>query len=472
MTVADDPIQLLGRLKFALAARDRAGANGAIAQLLATNASLGRQWHSLATLALHHGEIGLATRAMDRLVAAAGGSVAARQEQAVLLARAGRLEQAAAVLSALPASGDPGLRFTEATLALDLGDLARARALLLEVVAARPAAGSAWLALTMAGGARDPAVGDRLLAARAAAERAPAAERIAWHYAAGRVLGDRSQHNAAFAALSEGAGLRRAAQPYDAGADAAAAEGAIAGSDALPPAHIAGRAIVVTGLPRSGTTLVEQILASHSAVTGGSELNLLRLVAQDAGGVSAAAARRHGNPAALAALYDHLLTERFGPAGRVIDKTLDTSRYLGLLSTIAPGTPVIWVRRDPLDCAWSCFRTHFVAGAAWSRDLTDMAYHFRLEDRLHAHWSTALGSRLLTVPYEGLVTEPERWTRTMLDHCGLTDEPGPYAPHEAKRAVITSSVAQVRRPINREGLGVADPYRRHLRPFLDAYQAT
>jgi hypothetical protein len=134
-----------------------------------------------------------------------------------------------------------------------------------------------------------------------------------------------------------------------------------------------------------------------------------------------------------------------------------------------PEAPIVWLKRDPLDCAWSCFRTHFLAGVSWSYDLADIAHHFRLEDELLARWQDILGDRVLVVPYEGLVADSAGWIRRILAHCQLSEEPEAFSPHENRRAVTTSSVMQVRRPINRAAVGAAEPYRAFLQPFVDAY---
>jgi hypothetical protein len=208
-------------------------------------------------------------------------------------------------------------------------------------------------------------------------------------------------------------------------------------------------------------------------VDGGEELGLFRLLEQDIGGKSAedldAHCARGGTLDELRALYLHLLAERYPGTGRVVDKTLNLSRYAGLVSTLFPDAPIIWLRRDPLDCAWSAFRSWFLRGIDWSWSLEDIAAHFKIEDRLFAHWSGLLGDRLLVVDYAELVSDPGRQIERILSQCGLPREPACFSPHTTARAVTTASVAQVREPINRRGIDSARPYREQLKPFSVAY---
>jgi len=447
-------------------------------------APLGPEWKRIAQLMQMSGEVSLALRAIDAHIVAAGGRPEAIYDKVIMLNQTGRLTEARDLLERLPADRtQPAARaYLAGNVAITLGQIDRARAELETVVTARPGWGPAWLSLAETINlARDP-LGDRLLADRAAADAYPDADRARYYYALGRLFHDRAQHAQAFAAFAEGARLLNKVLPYGRAGDERSAAAAMSG---FGPGTIEGwnarqtlatsRPIIVTGLPRSGTTLVEQILTSHSQVSDGAETGLLPQLAVTTGGSSGEAIQTYldagGTLQTLAGLFLHLLDERFGTRGRVIDKTVDNSRFLGLIAAALPETPLIWMRRDPLDAAWSCFRTFFIHGIGWSHDLADIAAHFALEDRLAAFWQERLGERLLIVSYPSLVDAPEDWTRRILSHCGLAEEEQVHRFHETKRVVATASALQVRQPINRSGIGVAEPYREFLQPFIHAYRA-
>lgn len=473
---------LLPALRRALVARERGRINEIVAELLARRAPLGRQWQTLTGVMLHNGELHLARAVAEALVRDSGGAPAARFVQASVCARSGDLAGARAVLKGLATTAPDrlGYLYTLGMVELNSGDVAAARVLLEEAVTVQPRSGQAWLALAMAEGTRDSGLAERLLRAETGMAAAHAIEQAQYYYALGKLHDERGDVDAAFAAFARGAAAARTLASYDRRTDAVSARDAIDGYTPVMLADVqaqigveTARPIVVTGSPRSGTTLVEQILASHSEVAGGGELGRFALVGGDLGGFSAATLERWtaaGKPAeALTKLYLHLLEEQFGRDGRVVDKTLDASRYLAAFAALLPNAPLIWLRRDPLDRAWSCFRYYFAQGVPWSYDLGDIGFHFRLEDRLLDGLRAFLGERLLVLDYETLVTEPDATIRKLVGHCGLTVEPQVFEPHKAARAVTTTSVLQVRQPINRKGIGAAERYRRHLQPFLDAY---
>lgn len=465
-------------LKAAMDRRDRAGINAQCERLIAVGARIGSQWKSVITLLQYNGEHILAERAARIWVQESGAGPTATFEHAAVLANGGRAAEAIQVLQSVPEDfpSRAANLFTKGTVSLNLGRLAEARDALREAARAEPRSGQCWLALAMSGPVSDEdAV--LLLAAGPAMRSSSPSEQGAWQYAVSKLHSDRRQHSAAFTALDEGAALMRSQRRYDRVSDESAAQAAKAGwskatiAAASVPTDGLAPPIFVTGLPRSGTTLVEQILTSHSAVSDGAELGLYRLLEQDIGGKSYQAFEHYpGGGEKLRALYRHLLAQRFPDCARIVDKTLNASRYIGLLAALFPDSPILWVRRDPLDCAWSAYRTWFLRGVDWSWSLSDIAHHFRIEDDLFHFWTAMLGERILAVDYDRLVCDPVAQIELMTRHCGLEPEEGQLAPHLTERSVITASVEQVRSPIHRASLGAAEPYRQWLGPFLDAYR--
>lgn len=476
---------LLRTFVAALESRNRAGANAAAFALLDGNPPLGKNWHSLAKVMQTNGEYSAANLAMERYVAHYPNDTQARFLQAAMLAQTGRLDQAWEAMDKVPSSvpSKSGHHYIRGTIAVNLGQTDEAERNLLAALDADPQLGQAMLSLSASRKrkAGDP-VGDRILAAEPAMSGAPALERAHYHYAAGRVHFDRAEPGAAFCHYAAGAALVRTWRAHDAAADIRDADECRQGYDHAFIESVNAQVTVdtsapifVTGLPRSGTTLVEQILVSHSAVTGGEEMGRMSIVSRDLPTPGAEGLTRYlaggGKADDLATLYVHLGQERFGKTGRFVDKALNTSRFMGLIAALLPQAPVIWLRRDPVDCAWSAFRTYFLLGLDWSWDLTDIAQHFALEDALFRHWSELLPDRILAVDYQQLVRDPDTQIRRILAHCNLADEPQVFRPHETQRVVATASVMQVREPINTAAIGSGDAYRAHLAPFVEHYEA-
>lgn len=472
----------------ALKRNDRQGAVAIARAMLAQGAPLGDQWRAIAQFAANSREWSVAIAAARKFLAIDPQDVARILTTGGILAEAGRLDDAIALVEpawrAHPADGR--LAHLLGTVHLQAGDRGKGLALLEAAVRLLPNSGPTWLAIA---GATDYADDDKgLLALRDAGRRfanvTPDA-RACYLYALGKALADRGETGPAFAAYAEGARLARAVRPYDRAADVDGARRIAAGftkawlDGAAMDCREASVPAFVTGLPRSGTTLVEQMLASHPAFGDGGELNLLGMAAEAVGGSDPAvlparfdAAR--GSDAAWGparALYLHLIDERRQQPGRVIDKSLNTSRFAGLVRLALPDAPIVWLRRDPLDVAWSSFRTHFQTGLGWSFSLEDMGWHFAAEDFLFEHWRDAIGAQMLVVPYAELVRDPEDWAQKIIGHCGLPFDPAMLDFHRTRRTVATASVDQVRRPIYRDSVGSAAAYAPMLQPFVDAYAA-
>jgi tetratricopeptide (TPR) repeat protein len=317
----------------------------------------------------------------------------------------------------------------------------------------------------------------------------PGADRVSLLFALGKALEDEGDHAEAFAAYEAANRERRGALPYD----HAEREQAVHDCrEVFTRAFFAARRCVgeespapifIVGMPRSGSTLVEQILASHSAVEGTQELIELLMIV-----------RRLGQTGPFPACLEHMPAAQLGDLGReylararafrkteaprFIDKMPNNFAQVGFIHLILPNARIIDVRRHPLACGFSNFKQHWATGQAFAYDLADIGKYYRSYVELMAHFDAVLPGRVHRVIYEDLVAAPEAETRRLLEACGLPFEEGCLRFFENDRAVRTPSSEQVRRPVNREGLDSwrpfepwLDPLKRELGSVLDAYPA-
>jgi tetratricopeptide (TPR) repeat protein len=236
------------------------------------------------------------------------------------------------------------------------------------------------------------------------------------------------------------------------------------------------RPVFIVGLPRSGTTLTEQVLASHSQVFGAGELRLARqdfLALGDEpaeGRAFEGLARLEGGRARRIA-HQHLerLQTLHSTARRVVDKMPDNYMYLGLLSVLFPRAKFIHCRRDVRDVAVSCWMTHF-RSIPWANHPDHIAARFEQYQRLMEHWREALPAAVLEVDYEETVADLESVGRRLVAWCGLDWEPACLTFHESKRPVRTASVVQVRQPLYRHAVGRWKNYATALAPLFERLQ--
>jgi tetratricopeptide (TPR) repeat protein len=305
-------------------------------------------------------------------------------------------------------------------------------------------------------------------------------DRLHLHYALGKALEDRGDDAGAMANYLAGAELRRQISPYD----SKALTGLVERSKALftvpflnaRPTAGSPRPdpIFILGLPRSGSTLIEQILASHSAVEGVMELPDMGVIAEGLMSLDPRAgeiaypdviARLSGSDLmALGELYIER-TRIHRRQGRTffIDKMPNNFRHVGLILLSLPKAKIIDARRHPLGACFSAFKQHFHQGQNFSYDLTDLGLYYRDYVDLMAHFDTVAPGRVTRVIYEDLVEDTEGQVRRLLDACGLPFEAACLSFHENPRAVRTVSSEQVRRPIFREGLN----HWRRFEPWLE-----
>jgi tetratricopeptide (TPR) repeat protein len=331
---------------------------------------------------------------------------------------------------------------------------------------------------------RDEAVA--LLEGLLADPNQPAEARRKLHFELGDLYDGLDRYDDAFGHYAAGNALRPT--PFDPAATVAATDRAIDFFNAerlatLPrAANDSALPVFIVGMPRSGTSLVEQILANHRAVFGAGELGrvsdiaLALKAAQDpqspddshnAGPEYLAAVKQAELDAAANGHLDWLARQG-GDAIRVTDKMPYNFSYLGLINRLFPGARIIHCRRDPLDTCLSCYFQSFGRGNFHAFDLTHVGLYYRQYERLMDHWRATLDRPMLDVDYERHVTDPEATCRRMLEFLDLDWDPNCLEFHDSKRVVKTASRDQVRQPIYTRSAGRWRNYERHLEPLKQA----
>jgi tetratricopeptide (TPR) repeat protein len=232
--------------------------------------------------------------------------------------------------------------------------------------------------------------------------------------------------------------------------------------------------VFVLGLPRSGSSLVEQILASHSQVFGAGEL---RLVGNLCGQLEMRSQLSFGEAFAqlderdvdnLAQAYERGATPLAPTAKRIVDKMPSNFLALGMLAVLFPNARFVHCERDALATCWSIFATRFAEPHHFANSLSDLGGYYQLYREHMAYWEDLLPGRIHTVNYEALVADPEPVIRELLAYCDLAFEPACLEPHTTERTVRTASASQVREPIHERALERHQPFAEHLQPLIDA----
>ena len=418
----------------------------------------------------------------------------AQRNLAAILLNVGRAEEAeAAFAAALPlAAGDAeaaaGIESGRATALLELGRLSEAERAYERAIALLPDRVGACLLLANARRVRpEDALVARLEAMSATRTALPVGEQIALCFAMHKVCSDLGDPARGFDFLMEGAALRRGQLPYD---EAATLAAIAAPARLYTPALLARHAgqghasalpVFIVGMPRSGSTLIEQILASHPRVIGGGERSDFGAALRSVVRREAAADTPETFAAALSAPVLHRLAEAYlsrlqsaaagtkADALRITDKLLDNFRHLGLIHLALPNARIIHTRRDPVDTCLSCYSKLFAAPLAHTYDLGTLGRYWAAYDRLMAHWRAVLPpGAMLEVQYETVVADVEAEARRVIAHCGLEWDDACLAFHRTERPVRTASVVQVRQPIYTTSVGRWRPQGDILRPLLNA----
>ena len=235
--------------------------------------------------------------------------------------------------------------------------------------------------------------------------------------------------------------------------------------------HPSDQPIFIVGMPRSGTSLCEQILASHSQVFGGGELHAMGSVRQQI-----QRSTKKGFPfgldelderefSALGALYLEKLSA-IGTGRYITDKLPNNFLMIGLIRNILPNAKIMYCRRDPRDNALSLFLRYFVGFQGFAYSLEEIGEYLVMHHRLMAHWLDVFGDSIFVLDYEKMVEDQEKMTRKIIAHCGLSYEPSMAEFYKTKRGVSTASAMQVRSPIYRSSVQKWKRYEQELQPLI------
>lgn len=301
---------------------------------------------------------------------------------------------------------------------------------------------------------------------------------IAIYYALGRAFDHAGETEKAFSFISKGAALRIESAPFE-----------------LAPLHAylgrlrttfcpefvkkhqngeAGKgAIFILSAPRSGSTLIEQILTTASSVTPTSEHMILRNASLELGNMepqemAATNDYKQSDWNKIAQGYFDGLRKRFGASKTYTDKTLINYYYAGLIRILFPAAKVVWLRRDPRDVVWSCFRSRINANQ-WAESLDTACGFIKAHHDACAYWAELFGDNLITLDFETLVADGDATSEKLFEHVGI-ERPNEWSNfYKSNNPVATASLAQVREPLNTKGVGAWKRYEKHLAPIYDKH---
>ena len=430
----------------------------------------------------------------DRLLASSPGDPGHLALKAAVLVRTGGYDEAiaayASILDRFPAQAKLWVSFGH--VLKTVGRQAESVAAYRRAITLEPTLGDAWWSLA---NLKTALFDDDDLSAMLAAlaDVRDASDRYHLHFALGKALEDAADYGVSFMHYAHGNRLRRTELPYDPAQTTAHLDRtrALMIAEVLaarPGGDPARDPIFIVGLPRAGSTLIEQILASHSQVEGTMELPDIAAIATDLAGRGIAGGTKRGEDdegvpgylpplLALSANARAALGTRYLDGTRIqrktdrpifIDKMPNNFAHIGLIHLILPNAKIIDARRHPMGNGFSAFKQHFARGQGFSYDLGELGRYYADYTLLMKHYDQVLPGRVHRVYYEAMVADPEREVRAMLDHCGLDFEPGCLAFHENRRAVRTASSEQVRRPISAEAVDHWRHYEAWLGPLREA----
>jgi tetratricopeptide (TPR) repeat protein len=449
--------------------------------LLRRAVELAPDWTSArANLALVLGRTGRPAEAMDLLndiLAEEPDGVGHWNLKAATLGRLGDFEEGIALYEDVlrRAPDQPRVWVSYGHMLKTIGRLEDGVAAYRRAIVHQPAMGEAWWSLANLKTVRFDKDDLEAMQSALATEELSDTDRFHLDFALGKALHDAGRADEAFAHYAKGNALRLKSAPYDPARISKIVDRCIEAFTAEAFAERAGGCeapdpIFIVGMPRAGSTLVEQILSSHSLVEGTSELADIPVLARKPGtypdGILEASS---DDRRALGEEYlKRAAVQRRTGRPFFIDKLPNNWLFVPFIQLVLPNAKIIDARRHPLGCCFSNFRQHFAKGQEFTYDFADLGRYYADYVRLMAHLDAVLPGRVHRVIYERIVDDTEAEIRRLLDYCGLEFEPQVLEFYNTERAVRTPSSEQVRRPIYRDAAEEWRAYEGHLAPLKEA----
>jgi Flp pilus assembly protein TadD len=461
---------------------DFAGAQEQLRQAVSARAKYPAAQTNLGIAHLAQGRYAEAESALRRALNLQASYTTARANLGLMLALTGRLEDAQAEVAKVlrTAPKDSDALYASGMIAMSEGRFDEAEEIFKRSLTENPKHARTWSALASA---RKMTSADREWLTRADKHLGsilPPLHEAHLRFAVGKYYDDTQEYPKAFANYQRGNEVLKAIAPkYDHAARTRFCDDMIRvyTPETIARAQSEGssdstKPILVVGMMRSGTSLVEQILASHPAVGGAGELEFWSNAAGKHDSELRASLLGGSVRKKLADEYLRTLTRTCPDTQHVVDKAPLNSDYLGAFHSVFPRAKIIYVRRDPIDTGLSCYFQPFSSAYSWSFDLVDIASYYKEHARLVAHWRKVLPrDSFLEVPYEELVSNQVQWTRKMLDFLGLVWDERCLQFHKTQRPVVTASRWQVRQPLYNSAVQRWRHYSKSIGPLQDLSRA-
>lgn len=466
---------VLSDIVEAIRAGKRTEAYALISHFIENKFEFKDEWQKISILATGIGEIDLARQSAELFYCSVAKNADTAVRCAGLYAELGDLTKALQIVKPyLEANAAlPSVYHLAGTIKAQLGDLPQARLYLLQAIALAPQLGITWFTLAnIVDFNQHPGLLQRLEFVFNHLSLDDARNKQQFSYALAKAYDDCGDYAKAWQLYNTGASLMKSLIPYSAAKNKHEIDQIIANFNSerllpLPQSRSTYQnTVAILGLPRSGTTLLGQMLLAHSNVQGAGEFNAIGAACIHLQGENftnfPAFIARHGHPISaldhIAAVYQHVAEQHFNKHGYIIDKSLNLNRYFGVFAQSLPQAKAIYIRRNENDIAWSCFKSNFRSGAAWSWDPIDILAYIIQEQRLLQHWQMLYPNRILVIDYEDLVNTPEPVLNKVCKYLGLQYEPEMLHFYKSRSPVLTSSIGQVHKPLHKNSIGLATRY--------------